>query len=263
MTELCFPPASGLLSVEQAQQLILASITPLTNGETIPLSQALGRILAEDLYSPIDIPPQANAAMDGYGLAAADILSHAFSLPQIGTSWAGKPFKERLPPGCCVRIFTGAVIPEGVDSVVPQELVTRDHDQIMFPADTPRYQHIRQAGSDIQRQALLLQQGKILNASAIGLLAAAGISQINVIRRIKIGFFSSGDELTPLGNNLQFGQIYDSNRYQLAALLHHPQYEINDLGIVADDAEPLEHQLRTAALEHDVLVSTGGACRFH
>ena len=126
MIDTCFPATHSLLSVEQAQQLILTAITPLTATETLPLHQALGRVLATNLSAPMDIPPEANSAMDGYGLAAADIPVTAFSRPQIGTAWAGKPFTGSVSAGQCVRIFTGAVIPEGVDSVVPQELVERD-----------------------------------------------------------------------------------------------------------------------------------------
>ncbi len=260
MTDICYPARAPLLSVLQAQQAIAAVINTIQDTELLPLDQVLGRVLATALASPIAIPPQANAAMDGYGFAAADrVKDEIFSLQQVGISWAGKPFAKKLQAGQCVRIFTGAVVPEGVDSVIAQEQIRRDGDSIVFPADTAPYKNIRAAGSDVQQDQLLLTAGKVLTAVDIGLLASAGISQVAVKRRLKIGFFSSGDELVSLGQPLLPGQIYDSNRHQLRALLQNPQYQPSDLGIIKDDPALLEQTLLSAAAAHDVLISTGGA----
>jgi molybdopterin molybdotransferase len=177
----------------------------------------------------------------------------------IGASWAGKPFTGKLAKGQCIRILTGAMVPEGVDSVIAQEQVSIDNDQVLFPANTQAYKNIRPAGSDVQQNQLLLNAGKSLSAIDLGLLASVGLSQIPVKRQLKIAFFSTGDELTPLGESLGFGQIYDSNRYQLAGLLNHPNYLVSDLGIIKDDQTALEQTLINAAKQYDLLISTGGA----
>lgn len=259
MTEICYPQNNRLLSVEQALTQILSKVTPIKSCETIAIQQASGRVLAESVYAPAAIPAHANAAMDGYGLASESIKAEAFSCRQVGVSWAGNPYTGEINAHECIRIFTGAVVPEGVDSVVAQELVKVIGDSIHFPAHTAQFRNIRAAGSDVEAGQVLLHSGIVLNPVAIGLLAAAGISQLKVIRPIRIGYFSSGDELCPLGSELAVGQIYDSNRYQLNALLENPLYELIDLGIMADEPQLLEQTLRTAAPQLDVLISTGGA----
>jgi molybdopterin molybdotransferase len=198
--------------------------------------------------------------MDGYGFDSSEIIENqTFTLSVIGTSWAGKPFTGKLAKGQCIRILTGATVPDGVDSVIAQEQVSIDNDQVLFPANTQAYKNIRPAGSDVQHNQLLLNAGKSLSAIDLGLLASVGLSQIAVKRQLKIAFFSTGDELTPLGESLGFGQIYDSNRYQLAGLLNHPNYLVSDLGIIKDDQTALEQTLINAAKQYDLLISTGGA----
>lgn len=249
-----------MLSVAQAQTAILDAIESINQQELIALPQALGRVLAETLYSPIAVPPQNNSAMDGYGFNSSEIIENqAFTLSVIGTSWAGKPFIGKLAKGQCIRIFTGATVPEGVDSVIAQEQVSIDNNQVLFPANTQACKNIRPAGSDVKENQLLLKAGKSLSAIDLGLLASVGLSQIPVKRQLKVAFFSTGDELTPLGENLGFGQIYDSNRYQLAGLLNHRNYLVTDLGIIKDDQALLEQTLTNAAKQYDLLISTGGA----
>lgn len=260
MTEICYPKTTQLLSVSQARQQIRDAITAITETELIPITDGLGRTLAETLLSPINIPPQRNAAMDGYAFCSKDIISNqAFSLKEIGTSWAGRPFSGPVEKGQCVRIFTGAVVPDFADSVIAQEQVTRQGDTITLPADTAKGKNIRAAGSDVKQAEVLISPPKKLTAPDLGLIASAGISQIKVKRRLNIGFFSTGDELSSLGEPLQPGQIYDSNRFMLAALLNDPAHLVCDLGVIKDDPEHLEQTLILASQTFDVLISTGGA----
>lgn len=259
MTEICYPPSNTLLSVDQALAQILSKVIPVQHSDTIAIQHASGRVLARTVCAPAAIPAHANAAMDGYALSSQSYQEQEFSCRQIGVSWAGNPFNGEVGKGECVRIFTGAVVPEGADCVVAQEQVKTDGDSIHFPAQTGKYQNIRAAGSDVEAGQVLLAAGTLLNPMAIGLLAAAGMSQVDVLRPVRIGYLSSGDELRPLGSELAAGQIFDSNRYQLQALLQNPLYQLMDFGIIADDPTRLEHTLSTAAQQVDVLISTGGA----
>ncbi|MDT4331327.1 gephyrin-like molybdotransferase Glp [Methylomonas sp. MED-D] len=260
MTNLCYPSHKPLLSAEQALERIASAIIPLSETETVALSDALGRVIAESPQAPQDIPPQANAAMDGYGLNSAQILpSQTFRLRVVGTAWAGQPFVGELADGECVRIFTGAVVPDGVDSVVQQEQVDRDGEFVLFGADCPAGRNVRAIGSDVHRGDTLISAPKKLTASDLALLAGAGIADIRAHRRLNIGFFSTGDELTPLGEPLGHGKIYDSNRYLLSGLLADANHRVVDLGIVRDDPALLEQTLLDAADRFDVVLSTGGA----
>lgn len=247
-----------MLTLEQARTAIAGAIATVADIETVELAQALGRNLAQTVVSPIDIPPQRNAAMDGYAFASGD-LRDTFEFSVAGTSWAGKPFDGAICAGQCVRIFTGAVVPEFADSVIAQEQVLRCGDLVTLPPDTAIRKNIRAAGSDVGRHDTLITAPKTLTPSDLGLLAAAGIERVTVKRKLNIGFFSTGDELTPLGQPLQSGQIHDSNRYLLAGLLHDPNHCVNDLGVVNDDPRMIELRLRDASTRFDLLISTGGA----
>ena len=260
MTEICYPPTAKLLTVSETRQKITQAIESITDVERIHIADGLNRILAETVLSPINIPPQRNAAMDGYAFTSADIIKNQpFTLKEVGTSWAGKPFIGSIEKNQCVRIFTGAVVPDFADSVIAQEQVLRQNDEITLPADTLICKNIRAAGSDVKESETLITAPKKLSAIDLSLLAAAGVSRIGVKRQLKIGFFSTGDELISLGEALQPGQIYDSNRYLLAALLTDPTHTVSDLGVIKDDTKLLENTLSTAADSFDVLISTGGA----
>jgi molybdopterin molybdotransferase len=248
------------LSVEQALLAIRKAIVTIADQEQIALPLALGRILADSVFSPIDVPPQRTSAMDGYAFAAGDIaVGEAHKLQVIGVAWAGQPFLAQQAQGQCVRIFTGAVVPDFADSVIAQEQVDIDGDTVSLPPEWQPYKNIREAGSDVKQHEELVAAPKKLSARDISLLAAAGVDRISVKRKLKIGFFSTGDELVPLGEPLAIGQIYDSNRYLLAGLLSDPNHMVSDLGIVADDQLKLEQTFRNAAQQHDVIISTGGA----
>ncbi|MEY4719125.1 MAG: hypothetical protein RL563_1743 [Pseudomonadota bacterium] len=260
MPNYCDAASAGLLSVDQAKQAIASAICPIVDCESIALSQALARVLSEGVFSPIDIPPHRNAAMDGYAFASSDLKSDCeTSLNVVGCSWAGRPFSGEAKQGECVRIFTGAVVPDFADSVIAQEQVERQADLIMLQASAPRLKNIRAAGSDVMCNDKLLDAGKILTAIDLGLLASAGVASVKVRRRLRIGFFSTGDELISLSQSLGPGQIYDSNRYLLSGLLTHPNHEVTDLGIIKDDADCLQQTLIKASQQFDVLISSGGA----
>ena len=216
--------------------------------------------MTQNIISPINSPPERNAAMDGYAFSSLDIIENqAFSLTVVGTSWAGKPYTGSIDHQQCVRIFTGAVVPDSADSVIAQEQVSCTDNTITLPSNTQAFKNIRAPGSDVRQQELLICAPKQLTACDLGLLASVGISQIQVSSPLKVGFFSTGDELMGLDHPLQSGQIYDSNRYLLAGLLNSPNHIITDLGVIKDDPVYLEQTLKNAALEYDVLISTGGA----
>lgn len=249
-----------LLSIEQALQKIEAAVTPLKTSEYIRLKNALGRILSVSVYSPIHIPPYKRATMDGYAFANANIVGNqSFSLTLVGQSLAGSPYGQPLKNGECIRIFTGAVLPEGADSVIMQEHIDRDETTIILPATTHAHDNINVVGADVRQGERLLLAGKKLNTHHIGLLAAAGIVEVWVKRKINIAFLCTGDELAVAGQALQLGQIYDSNRYALNSLLSDSTINRTDLGNIADDKQAIETCLLAAATSQDVLISTGGA----
>jgi molybdopterin molybdotransferase len=248
-----------MLSIEDALARIKNTIHPLKDSETVLLKNALGRILSEAVYAPINSPNETNSAMDGYAFSSAEITKgREFSLNLIGTSWAGRPFKGVLQAGQCIRVFTGAVVPSEADSIIMQEHVESDGQCIHFPIDTIGGQHIREVGEDMQQGSLLFASPKKLNAIDLGLLASAGVCEVSVSRPVKIAFFSTGDELTELGKPLFSGQIYDSNRYALHGLLNNINYIVTDMGVIGDDKQLLEESFIEAAKNHDVIITTGG-----
>lgn len=260
MKDFCSSHETGLISLNQAITEIEQAITPITAQEMLPISKAMGRVMASPVSAPMDIPPERTASMDGYACSGADLCEgYEKSLKMVGVSWAGKPFDGILEKGQCIRIFTGAVVPNGIDSVVMQEQVIADGDNIVFPATIQSKQHIRPAGGDIQQGKELLAAGKILTAADCALLASAGVYEVNVKRKIRVAFFSTGDELRSVGSSLQSGQIFDSNRYSLANLLDCKNFSVSDLGVIKDDKELLEQVFLRAAENHDVIITTGGA----
>ncbi len=260
MIDPCSLESSPLLSIDDALEKIKTAIQPVMASERVVLKNALGRVLSEDVASPINIPYDRNSSMDGYALSSKDInCRQPFTLSLVGASWAGKPYQGAVQAGQCVRIFTGAVLPDETDSVVIQEQVSADRENILFPANTAAYQHIREAGEDIKQGSLVCTRLKKLTAADIGLLASAGIYDVPVRRKLNIAFFSTGDELMGIGQQPESGKIYDSNRYALAALLADPCYSVVDMGAIPDDRQLLEDSIKQAANYNDVIITTGGA----
>ncbi len=260
MIDFCSQETKPLLLVEDAIASIQASVTRINAQEVVDLKSALGRVLAEDIYANVPSPPYKNSAMDGYAFFSKDIDGEsAFILKRVGTSWAGRPYTGKVEPGQCVRIFTGAVVPAGLDSVIMQEQVTVNDELIHFPASVQPYQNIRNMGEDVEQGAQVLAANKALNAMDLGLLASVGVETLAVNCRVKVAIFSTGDELQSLGQPLGLGQIYDSNRYTLNALLSDPLYQVTDMGVLLDDPDLLEASFIKAAQDYDVIISTGGA----
>ena len=260
MIDSCSLEKNPLLTIDAALERIRAAIQPVIDVETTPLKNALGRVLAEAVYSPINIPYDRNSAMDGYAFASGDVPNEQpFMLELVGTSWAGKPFLGQLQAGQCIRIFTGAVLPEQADSVIMQEHSQLEGQTVCFPAHTNSHQNVRAVGEDVKQGGLLCTRAKKLTAVDLALLASAGINEVSVLRAINIAIFSTGDELIGLGQALTMGKIYDSNRYLLSGLLNDPCYKVTDLGVIADNKQALTDAFMTAAKNHDVIISTGGA----
>lgn len=261
MIDYCGININKLITINQALQLIKQSITPVDGSEVTVLKKSFGRILASTIVSPINIPPDRNAAMDGYAFSSSDIQKNQPSVFALaGTSWAGKPYEGKIEKNECIRIFTGAVVPDSVDSIIMQEQVQIDNDKnITFPETTITKQNIRNVGGDTKKNAELLPARKKLSAVDIGLLASSGIYDVVVKRKLNIAFFSTGDELCSIGQILKSGQIYDSNRYTLTGLLIDSNFNLSDLGVVTDNKQLIKKKLLNAAKTHDVIITTGGA----
>jgi molybdopterin molybdotransferase len=257
----CDQPGHGhkALRLEEARARIIASITPVPDMETVALHVGLGRVLARDVYSGIDVPSHRNSAMDGYALAGSDLPgSGAAAFDVAGTSWAGRPYSAAVERGQCVRIMTGATLPDGTDTVVMQEHVRRDGERVVIEAGHRTGQNVRPAGEDIRRGERALAAGIQLRPAQLGLLASLGIGEVAVRRRPRVAILSTGDELRSPGDDLTLGQIFDSNRYSLHGMLTRLQAEVIDLGIVKDTREDTLGAFQSAAAQADAIVTSGG-----
>ena len=247
------------LPLSEALGRVLAAVTPVSGSERLPIRQALGRVLAGDVRSTIDVPAHDNSAMDGYALRSADLPDAApLRLRLIGAAFAGRPFDGEVGEGECVRIMTGAPVPEGADTVVMQERVSADNDSVQINALPADAANVRLAGEDIQAGEVALSAGAQLQPAHIGLLASIGAAEADVLRRPRVAFFSTGDELCEVGTPTQRGQIYDSNRYTLFGMLKRLDAEIIDLGVIRDRPNELAAGLQRAAESADLIVTTGG-----
>lgn len=259
------PHDANALPVAAAQAAVRCWAEPVATVERVALRAALDRVLAEDIVSPIDVPAHDNAAMDGYAFAGAILAQAAapdaapLALEVAGNALAGHPFEHPLAAGQCVRIMTGAPMPAGCDTVVPQEFVMRADQRIAFDARrTAPGTNRRRAGEDLARGRPALLAGRIVRASDLGLIASLGIGEVAVRRRLRVAFFSTGDELRSIGEPLDAGCVYDSNRYTLFAMLARLNVEALDLGVVRDEPAALDAAFRSAAQSADVVVSSGG-----
>lgn len=250
-----------LLSLDQALVRMSSAVQPLTDSEWVPLRAALQRVVATDLVTPIDLPRFDNTAMDGYAVRSADLPIGGLRLRQLGTAFAGRPWDGSLPPGGCVRIFTGAPLPSGSDAVVMQE-DTED----LGPARGVEFQrppqsgdYVRRSGEDFRAGDIIICRGERITPAHLGVLAACGIATVPVTRRVRVAYLATGDELRPLGQPLRAGEIYGSNRYSLWGLISEAGAEPSDLGSVNDDPAALRERLLGAARNYDLLITTGGA----
>ena len=250
---------SAAVPLGRALKDVLSKVIPVQETERVPLMKALGRTLAVDVRSQIDVPGHANSAMDGYAVRHADTAANgSVRLHVAGESFAGHPYSAAVAPGECVRIMTGAVLPDGADTVVMQEDVIRSGDTIVVRGGVRIGDNVRKAGEDIQAGARILGAGKRLRPADLGLLASIGTREITVTRRVKVAYFSTGDELSQVGERLETGHIYDSNQYTLRGLLEEAGVAVIDFGIIRDDLKALSQALRNAAISADVVVTSGG-----
>jgi molybdopterin molybdotransferase len=248
------------LPVERARALIREFLAPVTAVERVHIRAALGRVLAADVLSPIDVPGHDNSAMDGWAVRFADLDPAGTTLRRVGESFAGKPFAGALGRGEAVRIFTGGVMPPGADTVVMQERasVTADGVRIAAGAVSRAGQNRRFAGEDVKRGTTVLRAGHPVRPAEIGVLASLGIAEATVYRRLRVAFFSTGDELRAIGETLGAGEVYDSNRYTLYGMLTRLGCDVLDMGVVPDVPQALEQAFVTSAGAADVVITSGG-----
>jgi molybdopterin molybdotransferase len=247
------------MPVARARQYIRAFLTPVTAVERLHLRAALGRVLAQQIRSSIDVPSHDNSAMDGYAVRFADLEANAeSSLKVVGTSFAGKPFQGGLGPGEAVRIMTGGVMPSGCDTVIMQERVRVAEGRLQVPGGQQQGANVRYAGSDIKADQVVFEPGQVLRPAELGMIASLGIGEVPVYRRLRVAFFSTGDELVPVGGTLAAGQIYDSNRYTIFGMLTRLGVDAIDMGLIRDDPAAIESALAQAAQAADVVITSGG-----
>ena len=260
----CFEADPELLPMAEALARIDARTESITDAEPVAIRDALGRIAAEDVRSPMDVPGHTNSAMDGYALAGADLPgTGSRRLEVLGTSWAGRPFTGDVPRGAAVRVMTGAVMPAGTDTVIMMEQVEEHagggRNAIVIGTGHARGQNVRAAGEDIAAGSRVLAAGARIGPAELGLLASLGIGEVLAMRRLKVAFFSTGDELRGIGEPLALGEIYDSNRYTLYGMLTRLGVEVIDLGVVRDEPKAVNDAFLEAARRGDAIISTGGA----
>ncbi|WP_289030304.1 molybdopterin molybdotransferase MoeA [uncultured Paraglaciecola sp.] len=247
----------GLLPIQAAISNMLKNVNPVSESEWVDIEEASERVLAEDIISTINVPPADNSAMDGYALRHEDLFENN-QLTLVGTALAGSPYNAQVSAGQCVRIMTGAIIPEGADAVVMQENTNIHDKQITFKQIPKLGNSIRRAGEDIKKGQMVIEKGTQLTPAYLALIASIGISEVAVIRRVKVGLIATGDELTPPGEALVEGAIYESNRYALTALLSTFAVEIFDFGIIKDNKEQLKTTFEQAGSHCDLVISCGG-----
>lgn len=247
------------LPVDTARRVVRSFLAPVEATERVAVRTGLGRVLAADVISTVDVPSHDNAAMDGWAVRGNDLRTDGdTTLTEVGTAFAGRAFHGNVAAGQCVRIMTGAVMPAGCDTVVIQEVVKADGTRIVVPPGQKTGQNRRFAGEDLARGRPVLHAGHAIGPAELGLIASLGLAEITVRRRLRVAFFSTGDELASIGAPLGEGQVYDSNRYTLHGMLTRLGVEIIDMGVVRDDPAALERAFREAAGCADAIISSGG-----
>ncbi|MBA7932907.1 molybdopterin molybdotransferase MoeA [Klebsiella sp. RHBSTW-00215] len=248
---------AGLMPLDTALTQMLNRIMPLNATETVPLLQAFSRVTAHDLVSPLDVPGFDNSAMDGYAVRLAELTDGAV-LPVAGKAFAGQPFNDVWPAGTCIRIMTGAPIPEGCDAVVMQEQTEQTDGEVRFIAPVKSGQNIRRRGEDIANGAVVFPAGTRLTVAELPVLASLGVAEVDVVRKVRVAVFSTGDELQLPGQPLADGQIYDTNRLAVHLMLQELGCEVVNLGIIPDDPAKLREVFIQADQQADVVISSGG-----
>ncbi len=254
------------LRADKVNAFLAELVSPVTETETLPLFDALGRVLAQDVISPISVPPHDNSAMDGFAFDGAQLQSHqSLTLTVIGTALAGKAWQGTVKAGECVKIMTGAIMPEGLNTVVPQELVTVDgtlNNDVSSISIAPNTLNLgdnrRFAGEDLMQGKPALSQGDTLTPAALGLVASMGLPSVTVFRKLRVAYFSTGDEILSLGQAPREGAVYDSNRYTVFGLLTRMGCEVIDIGVVRDEPALLEAAFIQAASKADAIITSGG-----
>jgi molybdopterin molybdotransferase len=255
----CFAFGGTLLGVDEALALIAERVTPVVGEEIVPLAEASGRILAHDLVAGMNVPPHPNSAVDGYAIAHADLLADRDTvLPVTGRAAAGHPLGRAIEQGEAIRIFTGAPMPEGADTVMMQEDCTLAESRVVMKPGIRKGANRRHAGEDIAKGAMALAAGRRLKPADLGLAAALGCDRLAVFRPLRVALMSTGDEVREPGTPLPPGAIYDANRIMLASLLRGLGCRVSDLGIRPDREAALADTLGDAAAEHDLIVTSGG-----
>jgi len=249
----------GALLVTEAMRRI-HNLTPVVkDSEHLPLREALDRILAENIYSTINVPGYTNSAVDGYAISSADLGNDSSkSLVIVGTAFAGQPFMHPVQTGQCVHVMTGAKMPPGTDTVIMQEHVLLSNNTIRFNPGYKPGHNVRKAGEDLKIGEIAISAGKKISPAELGMLASMGIAEVNVTRKLRVAFFSTGNELRSLGEELGEGEIYDSNRYTLYGMLSRLPVEIDDLGVIPDDPQAMRNAFERASANSDVVITTGG-----
>ena len=247
------------MPVAKAREVIARFLNPVSATERVSVRASLGRVLAEDVISPLNGPAADNSAMDGYAVRFADLKADGeVKLNNIGSSFAGAPFNGPVGAGQCVRIMTGGVVPAGADTIVMQEHVKADGNRIAIGKGHKKGQNLRKAGEDLAVGQDALKRGVTLRAADCGLISSLGVGEVTVYRRLRVAFFSTGDELVSIGTQPKEGQIFDSNRYTIHAMLTRLGCEVLDMGVVRDDPKLLERAFGEAAQAADVVITSGG-----
>ncbi|MFP8778218.1 gephyrin-like molybdotransferase Glp [Hydrogenophaga sp. RWCD_12] len=248
------------LSAERVNEFLAQLVAPIREAEHCGVFDALGRVLAEDVVSPISVPPHDNSAMDGFAFDGTQLNpGQALVLRCLGTAFAGQAWSGQAGAGDCVKIMTGAIMPPGMDTVVPLEFVKVDGDLVSVPADVVRPgDNRRLLGEDLMAGRPALRQGQVLGPAALGLIASLGLPTVPAYRRLKVAYFSTGDEILSLGDSPREGAVYDSNRYTVFGLLTRMGLQVVDMGVVRDEPHALETAFRQAAREADAIITSGG-----